>query len=52
MTTSVWWPGLWSALANCWSLLVIRLLAGAERFTDLIDRLGGITPKDAQPAPA
>ena len=29
-----------------WSLLVIRdLLAGAKRFTDLMDRLGGITPK-------
>lgn len=29
-----------------WSLLVIRdLLTGAKRFTDLIDRLGGITPK-------
>jgi DNA-binding HxlR family transcriptional regulator len=29
-----------------WSLLVIRdLLAGPKRFTDLIDRLGGITPK-------
>ncbi|HEY6478906.1 MAG TPA: helix-turn-helix domain-containing protein [Streptosporangiaceae bacterium] len=29
-----------------WSLLVIRdLLSGAKRFTDLIDRLGGITPK-------
>ena len=29
-----------------WSLLVIRdLLSGAKRFTDLLDRLGGITPK-------
>ncbi len=29
-----------------WSLLVIRdLLAGPKRFTDLMDRLGGITPK-------
>ena len=29
-----------------WSLLVIRdLLSGAKRFTDLIERLGGITPK-------
>jgi DNA-binding HxlR family transcriptional regulator len=29
-----------------WSLLVIRdLLTGAKRFTDLKDRLGGITPK-------
>ena len=29
-----------------WTLLVIRdLLAGAKRFTDLMDRLGGITPK-------
>src|ERR1700733_4115944 len=29
-----------------WSLLVIRdLLSGAKRFTDLMDRLGGITPK-------
>ncbi len=29
-----------------WSLLVIRdLLTGAKRFTDLADRLGGITPK-------
>ena len=29
-----------------WSLLVIRdLLAGDKRFTDLMDRLGGITPK-------
>ncbi len=29
-----------------WSLLVIRdLITGAKRFTDLIDRLGGITPK-------
>src|ERR1700727_3822903 len=29
-----------------WSLLVIRdLLSGPKRFTDLKDRLGGITPK-------
>src|SRR6202451_4088887 len=29
-----------------WSLLVIRdLLTGAKRFTDLMARLGGITPK-------
>ncbi len=29
-----------------WSLLLIRdLLTGAKRFTDLMDRLGGITPK-------
>jgi DNA-binding HxlR family transcriptional regulator len=29
-----------------WSLLIIRdLLTGAKRFTDLMDRLGGITPK-------
>src|ERR1700735_1522823 len=29
-----------------WSLLVIRdLLSGAKRFTDLMDRLGGVTPK-------
>jgi DNA-binding HxlR family transcriptional regulator len=29
-----------------WSLLVIRdLLIGPQRFTDLMDRLGGITPK-------
>jgi DNA-binding HxlR family transcriptional regulator len=29
-----------------WSLLVIRdLLSGPRRFTDLMDRLGGITPK-------
>ncbi len=29
-----------------WSLLVVRdLLSGAKRFTDLMDRLGGITPK-------
>jgi DNA-binding HxlR family transcriptional regulator len=29
-----------------WSLLVIRdLLTGAKRFTDLMDRLAGITPK-------
>jgi DNA-binding HxlR family transcriptional regulator len=29
-----------------WTLLVVRdLLSGAKRFTDLMDRLGGITPK-------
>src|SRR5246500_2314000 len=29
-----------------WSLLVVRdLLTGPKRFTDLMDRLGGITPK-------
>ena len=29
-----------------WTLLVVRdLLTGAKRFTDLMDRLGGITPK-------
>jgi DNA-binding HxlR family transcriptional regulator len=29
-----------------WSLLVVRdLLSGRRRFTDLMDRLGGITPK-------
>jgi len=29
-----------------WSLLVVRdLVTGAKRFTDLMDRLGGITPK-------
>lgn len=29
-----------------WSLLVVRdLLSGGKRFTDLMDRLGGITPK-------
>ncbi len=29
-----------------WSLLVIRdLITGSKRFTDLMDRLGGITPK-------
>jgi DNA-binding HxlR family transcriptional regulator len=29
-----------------WSLLLVRdLLTGAKRFTDLMDRLGGITPK-------
>src|SRR5271154_3177760 len=33
-----------------WSLLVIRdLLTGAKRFTDLMDRLGGITPKTPRP---
>jgi HxlR-like helix-turn-helix len=35
-----------------WSLLVIRdLLTGAKRFTDLMDRLGGITPKTLALAP-
>jgi DNA-binding HxlR family transcriptional regulator len=34
------------AVGDRWSLLVIRdLLAGTKRFTDLMDRLGGITPK-------
>ena len=29
-----------------WNLLVIRdLITGPKRFTDLMDRLGGITPK-------
>ena len=29
-----------------WTLLVVRdLLTGPKRFTDLMDRLGGITPK-------
>jgi DNA-binding HxlR family transcriptional regulator len=33
-------------IGDRWSLLVIRdLLTGAKRFTDLTDRLGGITPK-------
>src|SRR3984885_11556039 len=33
-----------------WSLLVIRdLLTGAKRFTDLMDRLGGITAADREP---
>lgn len=33
-------------LGDRWSLLVIRdLLSGPKRFTDLMDRLGGITPK-------
>jgi len=33
-------------IGDKWSLLVIRdLLTGAKRFTDLMDRLGGITPK-------
>jgi DNA-binding HxlR family transcriptional regulator len=33
-------------LGDRWSLLVIRdLLTGPKRFTDLMDRLGGITPK-------
>ncbi|HEY5018517.1 MAG TPA: helix-turn-helix domain-containing protein, partial [Streptosporangiaceae bacterium] len=36
-----------------WSLLVIRdLLTGDKRFTDLMDRLGGITPKTLHPAAA
>jgi DNA-binding HxlR family transcriptional regulator len=34
------------SVGDRWSLLVIRdLLTGAKRFTDLMDRLGGITPK-------
>jgi DNA-binding HxlR family transcriptional regulator len=34
------------AVGDRWSLLVIRdLLTGAKRFTDLMGRLGGITPK-------
>jgi DNA-binding HxlR family transcriptional regulator len=33
-------------IGDRWSLLVIRdLVTGAKRFTDLMDRLGGITPK-------
>lgn len=33
-------------IGDRWTLLVIRdLLTGAKRFTDLMDRLGGITPK-------
>jgi DNA-binding HxlR family transcriptional regulator len=33
-------------IGDRWSLLVIRdLLTGAKRFTDLMERLGGITPK-------
>jgi DNA-binding HxlR family transcriptional regulator len=33
-------------LGDRWSLLVVRdLLTGPKRFTDLMDRLGGITPK-------
>jgi DNA-binding HxlR family transcriptional regulator len=33
-------------LGDRWSLLVVRdLLSGPKRFTDLMDRLGGITPK-------
>jgi DNA-binding HxlR family transcriptional regulator len=33
-------------IGDRWSLLVIRdLLTGPKRFTDLMDRLGGITPK-------
>jgi DNA-binding HxlR family transcriptional regulator len=33
-------------LGDRWSLLVVRdLLSGRKRFTDLMDRLGGITPK-------
>jgi DNA-binding HxlR family transcriptional regulator len=34
------------SVGDRWSLLVIRdLLTGDKRFTDLMDRLGGITPK-------
>jgi DNA-binding HxlR family transcriptional regulator len=34
------------SVGDRWSLLVIRdLLTGPKRFTDLMDRLGGITPK-------
>jgi DNA-binding HxlR family transcriptional regulator len=34
------------SVGDRWSLLVIRdLLTGAKRFTDLMERLGGITPK-------
>jgi DNA-binding HxlR family transcriptional regulator len=34
------------SVGDRWSLLVVRdLLTGAKRFTDLMDRLGGITPK-------
>jgi DNA-binding HxlR family transcriptional regulator len=34
------------SVGDRWSLLVVRdLLSGAKRFTDLMDRLGGITPK-------
>jgi DNA-binding HxlR family transcriptional regulator len=34
------------SVGDRWSLLVIRdLVTGAKRFTDLMDRLGGITPK-------
>ena len=34
------------SVGDRWSLLVIRdLLTGAKRYTDLMDRLGGITPK-------
>jgi DNA-binding HxlR family transcriptional regulator len=34
------------SVGDRWSLLVVRdLLAGPKRFTDLMDRLGGITPK-------
>lgn len=33
-------------IGDRWCLLVVRdLLSGAKRFTDLMDRLGGITPK-------
>lgn len=33
-------------IGDRWSLLVVRdLLSGPKRFTDLMDRLGGITPK-------
>jgi DNA-binding HxlR family transcriptional regulator len=34
------------SVGDRWSLLVVRdLLTGTKRFTDLMDRLGGITPK-------
>ena len=34
------------SVGDRWSLLVVRdLLTGDKRFTDLMDRLGGITPK-------
>src|ERR1700730_16382218 len=33
-------------IGDRWSLLVVRdLITGPKRFTDLMDRLGGITPK-------
>jgi DNA-binding HxlR family transcriptional regulator len=42
--------GVSHARSNAWAsggpLLVVRdLLSGAKRFTDLLERLGGITPK-------